>query len=170
MNTEEELKRLEGVLATRPLPLTERGWGGAGLIVTHEPAPDMTGEFYTPPRWVTTQHPLEASWFIERLWEAFRAEERLDSCSKFEFFGRLGEAIEMCVADRPNASAQLVCAAVMREAVAIFDEMATGAFAYLMFSPGGAIASDLMTEDERSGFTTPAETIAFFAARGVEVS
>jgi len=171
MNTADELRRLEAALASRPLPLNEQGWGGAGLVVSHEPMPEYEkNSWYGPAQWVTTDHALEASWFITRLWEAFNAEERLNSCSKFEFFGRLGEAIERCCDERPNASAQLVCAAVMREAIAIFDDMAAGSFAYLEFSPGGAIANDFLPEKGRNGYTTVAEAISFFAERGVEVS
>ena len=98
-----------------------------------------------------------------RLRNAFYAEARLDGCSKIEFFGRLANAANRCLHREPAATAQLLCAAVLHEAFAIYDEMEDGGFEYLAVAFGNQIVDDYVDEARRSGFMSVDETMAFFS-------
>ena len=71
--------------------------------------------FYPSDRQVCTKHALEVSYFFEILRDAMYEEALIDHCSKFEFFGHLATAAHACLLEQPDASAQLLCAAVLRE-------------------------------------------------------
>lgn len=126
----EQLNCLGTELATGAIPKAKRLWGGADVIVQKcEPPPSSSDSFYPDPRYVVTEHAHELSWMFEKLRNAFYAEKRLDGCSKVEFFGRLANAALRTIArsDCPP-SASLLCAAVLHEAYAIYDEMEEGTF------------------------------------------
>ena len=55
----------------------------------------------------------------------FRAEERIDGCSKIEFFGRLATAANRRLLRESDASAPRLCEAVSA-ALAIYREMERG--------------------------------------------
>jgi hypothetical protein len=170
VKTIDELMRLEQVLASTPLPRADREWGGADVVITSvAPRQSEADEFYPGPRYVITEHSRQLSWMFERLRDAFYAESRLDGCSKIEFFGRLANAANRCLHREPLASAELLCAAVLHEAFAIYDEMEEGTFECLAVAVGNEIVDDYVDEAMRSGFLSVEETLAFFASHGVEV-
>jgi hypothetical protein len=45
---------------------------------------------------------------------------------KIEFFERLAVVVDACLLDQPDATAHLVCAAVLREAYALAKQMDEG--------------------------------------------
>lgn len=170
MKTIDELKRLEGEIFALLLPRANCEWGGADVIISAVAPPPSTGDgFYPEPRFVVTEHSFELSWLFERLRDAFYAEARLDGCSKIEFFGRLANAASRCLHREPEASAQTLCAAVLHEAFAIYDEMEEGSFECFGIASGNEIVDDYVDDALRSGFLSVEETVAFFAAHGVEV-
>lgn len=170
MKTIEELRRLEGMLISPPVPRARREWGGADVVISAvAPPTSRGGGFYPQPRHVVTEHSLEISWMFERARDAFYAEARVDGCSKIELFGRLANAANRCVHREPTASAQLLCAAVLHEAFAIYDEMEDGSFECLAVAVGNQIVDDYVDEALRSGFLSVEETMAFFASHGVEL-
>lgn len=162
-STIEGLNALDSYLSQSRLPLA-REWGGAGLIVKRK-MPDKPGGDWRSVRYVVTPHAMKVSWFIERTWDAFMAEDRFDSCSKYEFFGRLGNAVERCMDGVQNAGAHLQCAAVLREAYAIYDEMGQGKFTFLPITVNGRIVDDLAEK----AFSVN-EIVSFFEKRGVDTS
>ena len=170
MKTVDELRRLEETLAGGSVPRAKREWGGADVVISSESPPPSDGKgFYPEPRHVITTHSRELSWMFERLRDAFYAESRLDGCSKIEFFGRLANAANRCLSREPGAGAALLCAAVLHEAFAIYDEMEEGDFECFAVAIGNEIADDYVDEAMRSGFLSVEDTMAFFANHGVEV-
>ncbi len=169
MKTVDGLRRLEEMLSGGTVPCVEREWGGADVVISRRSLPPSNGQdFYSGPRYVITTHSRELSWMFERLRDAFYAESRLDGCSKIEFFGRLANAANRCLNRRPEAGAALLCAAVLHEAYAIYDEMEEGSFECLAVAVGNEIADDYVDEAVRSGFLSVEDTMAFFADHGVE--
>lgn len=162
-STLEGLNALDSYLGRSKLPLA-REWGGAGLIIKRK-MPAKPDDGRRSVRYVVTPHAREVSWFIERAWDAFRAENRLDSCSKFEFFGRLGNAVERCMDGVENAGAHLLCAAALREAYATYEDMAQGKFTILPITVNDRIADDMAEK----AFSEE-EIAAFFENRGVDTS
>ena len=161
--TMEGLKVLEKVLGCERLPMA-REWGGAGLIVTRG-EPEKPGNDWRFVRYAGTPHAREVSWFIERIRDAFYTEERVDNCSKYEFFGRLGNAAGRCGESVENADARMLCASVLREAYAMYEEMEQGRFLCLGIASGGDIADDFAERD-----FSEKEIRAFFENRGVDAS
>ena len=127
MSAYDELTRLGGVLESASLPRADRCWGGADVIISEEPAHEpVPNSFYPEARYVVTAHAHELSWLFVELRDAFYAEELIDGCSKIEFFGRLANAANRCLHSSPDASAKLLCEAVLHEAFAILEEMKGG--------------------------------------------
>jgi len=170
VKTLEELNRLEKVLEEPRLPQVKREWGGADVGIKRKPpAKSANGGFYPDPRYVITEHSLELSWLFEKLRDAFYAEERLDGCSKIEFFGRLANAANRCIQRSTSLTAHGLFAAVLHEAFAIFDEMEEGAFQCLPIAVGNEIVDDYVDEALRTGYIGSDATLDFFRSRGVEV-
>jgi hypothetical protein len=106
-----------------------------------------------------TEHALEVSYFFEILRDAMY-EEAL--CSKFEFFGCLATAADACLLEQPDASAHLLCAAVLRETYAIARQIGTGEFDFLTIAEGNQIADDLTPPGLHIGYSGVKEMIEFF--------
>jgi hypothetical protein len=108
--------------------------------------PDSRG-FYSEPRYVVTPFALELSWLFERLRDAFYAEKRLDSCSKYEFFGRLANSANRFLQASTSPTPRLLCGYVLDEAFAIYNEMEEGTFECLLVAIGNQIVDDSRKRD-----------------------
>jgi hypothetical protein len=93
-------------------------------------------------REIVTPHARELSWLLLRLRDAFG--DVVDSCTKYELYGRLELAANRAIRADRALSAEALCSAVIDEAEAIADEMATGNFVYLAVAIGSSIAADFM--------------------------
>jgi hypothetical protein len=170
MKTIKELEQLEKILQESPLPRAHREWGGADVVISRKAPPKPSGEeFYPEPRYVITAHSLELSWLTESLKEAFYAERRLDGCSKIECFGRLANAANRCIRRTTALTANILCAAVLHEAFAIYDEMEEGTVQCLAVAVGNEIVDDYVDDALRTGYIGNEATLDFFRSRGVEV-
>ena len=124
MKTLEEMKRLENLLKEPGLPRATEEWGGADVIITRKtPSKSAGGGFYPEPCYVVTAYSFELSFLFEKLRDAFYAEERIDGCSKIEFFGRLANAANLCIKRSKSLTSHRLYAAVLHEAFAIYEEM-----------------------------------------------
>lgn len=170
MKTIDELHRLEQELSKERLPRARRKWGGADVVISIKPPKRAEEGFYPEPRYVVTNHAFELSWLFEALRDAFYAEARIDSCSKIEFFGRLANAANRFLQRSTNPTAHHLCAAVLHEAFAIYEETEQGTFQCLAIAFGNEIVDDYVDEALRTGFIGTEATLAFFKSRGVEVS
>jgi hypothetical protein len=168
MKTIEELRRIESLLPGGSLPRA-RAWGGADVVISKTPDQNPGSGWYPDPRYVVTRHVRELSWLFENLWAAFRAENRLDGQSKIEFFGRLANAANRCLARTPEVSAQELCAAVLHEAFAIYEEMENGTFESLAMAVDNEILDDYVDNAVRTGFVDIESTRNFFSKRGVDL-
>ena len=147
MKTIDELNRLEQELSRKQqLPHSCREWGGADVVITRKHPHKTEGGFYPEPRYVVTDYSFELSWLFEALRDAFYAEARLDSCSKIEFFGRLANAANRFLRRSSLPTAHQLCAAVLHEAYAIYEEMEDGAFQCLPVAFGNDIVDDYVDE------------------------
>ena len=146
MKTVDELNRLEKELSRKQLPRARREWGGADVVITRNRPHKTEGGFYPDPRYVVTDYSFEISWLFEALRDAFYAEARLDSCSKIEFFGRLANAGNRFLRRSSLPTAHQLCAAVLHEAYAIYEEMEDGAFQCLPLAFGNDIVDDNVDE------------------------
>lgn len=170
MKTIEELHRLEVELSKPVVPRDKNAWGGADVVISRSPAPKTIGEqFYPKPRYVVTEFALELSWLFVALRDAFYAESRLDGCSKIEFFGRLANAANRYLKRSSSPTPHQLCAAVLHEAFAIYDEMEERTFECLPVAFGNEISDDYVDEAIRTGYVGTEESMAFFKSRGIEV-
>lgn len=170
--TYQQLENLDAEIATGEIPTEQVLWRGADVVIDRVKPPSMSGDsFYPEPRFVVTPHAGELSWIFARLRDAFYAEERIDGCSKIEFFGRLANAAIRAInrSEKPP-TASILCAAILHEGYAIYDEMEEGIFQYLSWAFGNEIVDDYVDEALRSGFIGTEDTLAFFRERGVEVA
>jgi len=124
---------------------------------------------YSRGREVLTEHALEVSYFFEVLRDPFYEEALIDQRSKIEFLGRLVAVVDACLVEQPDASAHLVCAAVLREAYALAKQMDEGEFDFLIASKGNQIADDLVLPGQRTGYSSIKEMIEFFRGRGIQI-
>lgn len=171
MRTIESLREAAAALSKSAIPRAERTWGGADIVVTTSPPdPPKEPSFYGEPRYVVTPRALEVSWLIERLRDAFYAEDRLDGCSKIEFFGRLANAANRCIEQGHGEDAAALCRAVLHEALAIYDEMEDGRFGSLGIASPGEILDDHTGVTDRTGYVSMDDTIEFFRKRGLEIT
>ena len=171
LTTYQQLDNLDAELATGEIPAEQELWRGADVVIDRVEPPPMSGDsFYPEPRFVVTPHAGELSWIFAKLRDAFYAEERIDGCSKIEFFGRLANAAIRAIdrSEKPP-TASILCAAVLHEGYAIYDEMEEGIFQFFSVAFGNEIADDYVDEALRSGFIGIEDTLSFFRERGVEV-
>jgi hypothetical protein len=169
MTTLTALRGIEEHLSRDRLPRAKREWGGADVVVsTTPPRPGPEG-FYPKPRYVVTIHARELSWLFEQLRDAFYSEQLLDACTKIEFFGRLANAANRCLQRSSASTAHHLCAAVLHEALAIYDEIQEGVFQSIGVAIGNEIADDYVDEALRTGFIGTEATLEFFKSRKVEV-
>jgi len=68
-----------------------------------------------------------------------------------------------------DATAHLVCAAVLREAYALAKQMDEGEFEFLIASKGNQIADDLALPGQRTGYSSIKVMIGFFRGRGIQI-
>ena len=164
-----KLDELAHLLANPVLPKASRHWSGVGVFIASAPQPDhLRRSFYARDREVLTEHALEVSYFFEVLRDPFDEVALIDHCSKIEFFGRLTAAAEACLLEQPDATAHLVCAAVLREAYAVAKQMDEGEFDFLIVAEGNQIGNNLTLLGPRTGFSSIKETIEFFRGRDIK--
>src|SRR5271170_4250912 len=149
-----KLDELAHLLTNPVLPKASRHWSGANVLIASAPQPDhLRRTFYPRDREVLTEHALEVSYFFEVLRDPFYGEALIDHCSKIEFFGRLATAADACLLERADATAHLVCAAVLREAYAIAKQMDEGKFDFFIVAEGNQSADDLTLPGQRTGYS-----------------
>ena len=143
MKTIDELIRVDGEIHSPHLCRASAEWGGADVVITMQPpAAPSRNAFYPEPCFVVTELALELSWLFEVLRDAFDAENRLDGCSKIEFFGRLANTANRCLSRQPEVDAGALCSAVLGEAFAVYGEMEAGRFGCLPVAVDDPIADD----------------------------
>ena len=119
-----KLDELAHLLANPVLPKASRLWSEADVVIASAPQPDDLRRSSNPKdREVLTEHALEVTYFLEVLRDRFCEEAPMDHCSKIEFFGRLAAAADACLLEQADATAHLVCAAILREAYAVAQQM-----------------------------------------------
>src|ERR1700722_7746208 len=164
------LDELSHLLANPVLPKASRHWSGADVLIASAPQPDhLRKSFYPSGGQVLTDHVLEVSYFFDVLGDPFYEEALIDHCSKREFFGRLTAAAEACLLEQADATAHLVCAAVLREAYSMAKQMDEGEFDFLMVAEGNRIGDDPILPSQRTGYSSIKETIEFFRGRGIQI-
>ena len=155
-----KLEELAHLLANPVLPKASRLWSGADVVIASAPQPDDLRRSSNPKdREVLTEHALEVTYFFEVLGDRFCEEAPMDHCSKIEFFGRLAAAADACLLERPDATAHLVCAAILREAYAVAQQM----------DERDQIADNLTFPGQRTGYSSIKETIEFFRERNIQI-
>jgi hypothetical protein len=165
-----KLHELAHLLANPVLPKARRDWSGADVVIASAPQADhLRSSFYPRDREVLTEHALEVSYFFEVLRDQFYEEALIDHCSKIEFFGRLATAADACLLEQPDATAHLVCAAILREAYSMAKQMDEGEFDFLIVAEGNQIADDLTLPGQRTGYSSIKETIDFFRGCGIQI-
>ena len=119
-------------------------FGGAGVCIVSEAPRRRPQEksFYPDPRYVVTCHIRELSWVFEELYRIFCAGDLLDHCSKFEFFGRLANAVNDATAENAEITAAELALKVIAEAEKMHQEIQENRFDYLMVTSGNRIAAD----------------------------
>jgi len=142
MATIELLQNLAKDLEIPQLKRARREWGGADVVITQQMPENLGGGFYPDPRYVITEYALELSWLFVALRDIFYAESLLDSCSKIEFFGRLANAANRFISKNIQVTANTLCAAVLHEAFAIYEEMSSGEFRCFAVAFGNEIVDD----------------------------
>lgn len=133
-------------------------WGGARVgVVAEVPPEDGQPGFYPSPRYAVTPHVGAVSWMFNELWwQVFQP--HVDFVDKFEFFGRLGTAVNRYHASIDGeGTARDAVGAVLHEAYAILDDMEAGQFAGPAVTSGNAIHDDAISEAERMSYVTTEE-------------
>jgi hypothetical protein len=165
-----KLDELAHLLAYPVIPKASRLWSGADVVIVCAAEPDrLRRSFYVRDREVLTEHALEVSYFFEVLRDPFCDEALIDHCAKIEFFARLATAADACLLEQPDATAHLVCAAVLREAYGVAKQMDEGEFASSIVSEGNQIGDDLTRAGQRTGYSSIKETVEFFRGRGIQI-
>jgi hypothetical protein len=165
-----KLDELAHLLANPVLPKASRHWSGSDVLIASAPQPDpLRRSAYPRDREVLTEHALEVSYFFDVLRDPFYEEALIDHCSKIAFFGRLVTAADACLLEQPDATAHVVCAAVLREAYAMAKEMDEGEFDFLIVAEGNKIGDDPTLPGQRIGYSSVKETIEFFRGRGIKI-
>ena len=155
-----KLYELTHLLANPVLPKASCLWSEAGVVIASVPQPDhLRRSFHPRDREVLTEHALEVSYFFEVLRDPLCGEALIDHCSNFELFGRLAAAADACLLEQPDATAHLVCAAVLREAYAMAKQM----------DERDQIADNLFFPGQRTGYSSIKETIDFFRGRRIQI-
>jgi hypothetical protein len=170
MKTKELLEKLDREISMANIKKARREWGGADVIITKNKPKRSNNSFYPDPRFVVTEYSLELSWLFEKLRDAFYSKSLIDGCSKIEFFGRLANAANRYILRNSKINVQELCASVLHEGYAIYEEIIDGNFEVLPIAIGNEIVDDYIDEAERSGFIGVDNTIAFFKDHGVKIN
>jgi hypothetical protein len=132
------VQALDQAVAAGDYGRDHRLWGGAGLgVVTAKPE----GAYDDSARYVVTPHATSLSWLVRALWVA--CGPLLDSMTKIEFFGRLGNAAhryQLRAGD--NSQERELLVAVVHEAYEIVSDLEHGRFCALPVAPHGVIHDD----------------------------
>jgi hypothetical protein len=165
-----KLDELAHLLANPVLPKASRDWSGADVVIASAPQADhVRSSFYPRDREVLTEHALEVSYFFEVLRDHFYAEALIDHCSKTEFFGRLATAADACLLEQPDATAHLVCAAILREAYAMAKQIGEDKLDFLIVAEGNQTTDDRTLPGPRTEYSSIRETIEFFRGGGIQI-
>ena len=81
----------------------------------------------------------------------------------------MATAAEAGLHEQPDATAHLVCAAVLREAYAMAKQIDKGEFDFLIDSEGNQIGDELTLAGRRTGYSSIKETIEFFRGRSIQI-
>jgi hypothetical protein len=156
------LQALDQAVAAGEAGEDRRLWGGAGLgVVTAMPE----SHYDESAKYVVTPHAASLSWLVRALWAACRP--MFDSMTKFEFFGRLGNAAhryQQRAGDDENARDLL--GAVVHEAYEILSDIENGRFYALPVAPPGVVHDDLLPDSEHDDALSVADTEQWFKDRG----
>src|SRR5271165_5941812 len=143
---------------------------GSDVLIASAPKPDHLRRSFSPrDREVLTEHALEVSYFFDVLRDPLDEEALNNHCSKIEFFARLAAAAEACLLEQPDATAHVICAAVLREACAMARQMDESEFDFLIVAEGNQIGDDPTLPGQRTGYLSIKETIEFFRGRGIQI-
>jgi hypothetical protein len=165
-----KLHELAHLLGNPVLPRAGRYWSGADVVIASTPLLDhLRSSFYPRDREALTEHALEVSYFFEVLRDHFYEEALIGHCSKIEFLGRLASAADACLLEQADATAHLVCAAVLREAYSMAKQIDEGKFDFLIVAEGNQITEDLTLPGQRTGYSSIRETIEFFRGSGIQI-
>ena len=165
-----KLDELAHLLANPVLPKASRHWSGADIVIGSAPRLDqLLRSFYPGGREVLTEHAMELSYFFEVLRDPFYEEALNDQRCNIRLFGLLATAADACLLEQPDATAHLVCAAVLREAYALAKQMDEGEFEFLIASKGNQIMDNLVLPAQRNGYSSIKEMIEFFRGRGIQI-
>lgn len=151
------LHALDRALAAGEVLEDRRLWGGAGLgIVTALP-----DSHDTDARYVVTPHAAALSWFVRAIWVGCRP--LLDSVTKIEFFGRLGNAAHRCQ-QRAGGKEDVrdLLGAVVHEAYEVLSDLENGSFFALSVAPGGIVHDDLVDESAHNDGVSSAQIEEWF--------
>lgn len=168
MRTRHELLLLAQCLS-RPRLRRVRNFGGAGVILTDEAPEIKDSGAYSSVRYVVTEYSQELSWFFDSLRDIFYAERLLNHISKIEFFGRLANSAIRYLEQNSKSNAHDLCASVVHEGFAIYEEIKAGNFGSLSIALGNEIVDDDVDESTRNGFVSIEKTYAFFKEFGIEI-
>jgi len=164
-----KLDELAHLLANPVLPKASRHWSETDVVISSPPQPEhLRRSLYPRDREILTEHALEVAYILEVLRDPFYEESLINHCSKIEFFGRLASAADACLLEQPDATAHLVCAAVLREAYAMAKQLDEGEFAASIAVEGNQLGDNL-TLAGRIGYASIEETIGFFSGRGIQI-
>ena len=102
MNTltaREELRRLSDMVTTGDWGLADV-WGGAGVVIADSAPVPVENHWFHDDLFVVTPYVRELSWLFERAGDAVRDHDDY-GMFKYEFFGRMGEAVNACGTEVP---------------------------------------------------------------------
>lgn len=83
--------------------------------------------------------------------------------------GRLATAADACLLEQPDATAHLVCAAVLREAYAMAKQIDEDKFDFLIVAEGNQITCDRTLPGQPIGYSSIRETIELFRGSGIQI-
>jgi hypothetical protein len=154
------LQSLDQAVAAGEAGRARRLWGGAGLCVVTAITEDPHVESV---KYVVTAYASSLSWLVGELWVGCRA--LLDSMTKVEFFGRLGNAAQGYLQRAGNdASERDLLGAVVHEAYEIVSDIENGRFCALAVAPAGVVHDDLLPESAHCDAVSSAQIAQWFEA------
>lgn len=116
------MTHLEKMILAGSLPESEESWGGAGVIISPKAPTESQKAMYPNDIHVVTPHYKLATAAVEHLRDLFYDAELMDYSNKYEFFGRLAEAMNVILAAHPEADGRQLSLAAVREARSILSD------------------------------------------------